>query len=156
MKLINPFLEFIILGFFYSVHVWLIRLYEKNRITNCICICASLEQSSEFLKRRSIIPSNMLILLKILNPIFLIANERAPSKTSISLILAHSSLLFKSYEANTEWVWRKKIKCARQYLIIFSVVTHQNFRVISHLIEQISLCKTVYMTISCVFIIEQS
>jgi hypothetical protein len=58
----------------------------------------------------------------------LIAHERASSKTSKSKILSHSSLSFKSYEANTELVSKKeKPTCASQYLISFSVVAHQNF-----------------------------
>ena len=91
-------------------------------------------------------------------PYFLIANERASSKISKSNILAHSSLSFKSYEANTKWVCRKeKLTCANQYLIIFSAVAHQNFSSnISFNRANSSLQNCMYMTISWAFIIERS
>ncbi len=110
------------------------------------------------LKRRSMTPSNMVILLKILTLYFLIGNERASSKTSKSKILANSSLSFKSFQANNEWVCGKgKLTCASQYLIIFSVVAHQNFSSnISFNRANFPLQNCIYMTISWASLIERS
>ena len=79
-------------------------------------------------KRGFMTSTNTVMLLRISTLSFLIANERASSKKSESKFLAHSSLSLKSYEANTEWDCRKeKLTCVSQYLITFSIVTHQNF-----------------------------